>query len=598
MISKTPNIRLLRFISALLAALLLLGAASCGTKIPAETTAANDTTAPPSTEAAFLPFNISSDYVLVRPEKGAPEEQDAITLINRGLNAVTGAAFKLTTDWVRRGDEVKPAPFEILIGPTNRTQSKDTYNNLSLLDYKYEIVSENVIVICGGSPRATLAAARAFMKDVFGYEESEDYTTVLSEGRNTALTPGTQFTHKTDYPVKTLTLGGYPISDYKIVSYWGNNTATEILEYAFAELCGFRIPVVDYKEYKGGTPAIYLGFSDLEGRHLIDMPHDAFTYYITAKESAFPIIIIDTVSQKSCTDAAERFVSLYLGNVKSTPELNIDISYDIVSGIAVGSETSRLTYIKNEAESNISDGIIYTKRLYNDSDGKPVRAYVLTVAPGSGIFHTGTPEDGDVLLNKNATVLAEMNSAKANGKKVIAGINADFFDMGGTSLPRGLCIKDGRVLSGNTDRPWFAVLKDGTPVIGNSSDYAQYEGQIQTAVGGSHIMLDRGYISNIGLGTDFGYTRHPRTAVGIKADGSVVLIVVDGRQSNESNGASLGDLALIMRELGCTDAINLDGGGSSTFVTANSGSGFVTQNSPSGGALRRVSNSLLVLLPE
>lgn len=58
--------------------------------------------------------------------------------------------------------------------------------------------------------------------------------------------------------------------------------------------------------------------------------------------------------------------------------------------------------------------------------------------------------------------------------------------------------------------------------------------------------------------------RHPRTAIGKKADGTIVLFVVDGR-AKESAGFSIPELQSIMRRLGCVDAINLDGGGSTTM---------------------------------
>ncbi|MDI3322724.1 phosphodiester glycosidase family protein [Pinibacter soli] len=63
---------------------------------------------------------------------------------------------------------------------------------------------------------------------------------------------------------------------------------------------------------------------------------------------------------------------------------------------------------------------------------------------------------------------------------------------------------------------------------------------------------------------DFSQKRHPRTAVGKMADGSIMLLVVDGR-FEESAGMSLIELQQIMRWLGCVSALNLDGGGSSTM---------------------------------
>jgi len=96
----------------------------------------------------------------------------------------------------------------------------------------------------------------------------------------------------------------------------------------------------------------------------------------------------------------------------------------------------------------------------------------------------------------------------------------------------------------------------------------------------------------------FNSNRHPRTAVGTRPDGKVILLVIDGRSSN-SYGASLPELSKIMRWLGCTSAINLDGGGSSTlWVSTFPENGVV--NFPCDNKLwdhageRKVANTLLL----
>ncbi len=70
--------------------------------------------------------------------------------------------------------------------------------------------------------------------------------------------------------------------------------------------------------------------------------------------------------------------------------------------------------------------------------------------------------------------------------------------------------------------------------------------------------------------TSFTKARHPRSAVGIKANGKVILLTVDGRQDN-SAGLSLHELTKVMGWLGCVSAINLDGGGSTTLWTEKMG---------------------------
>ena len=73
--------------------------------------------------------------------------------------------------------------------------------------------------------------------------------------------------------------------------------------------------------------------------------------------------------------------------------------------------------------------------------------------------------------------------------------------------------------------------------------------------------------------------RHPRTAFGLSADRSRAwMVVVDGRQA-VSAGATLGELAEILRGLGAADAVNLDGGGSSTMVL-DEGAGPRVVNTP------------------
>lgn len=83
--------------------------------------------------------------------------------------------------------------------------------------------------------------------------------------------------------------------------------------------------------------------------------------------------------------------------------------------------------------------------------------------------------------------------------------------------------------------------------------------------------------------------RAPRTAVGITRAGKLVLVTVDGR-SRTNTGMTLHELAGLMVRLGAVDAINLDGGGSSTMVV-----GGRIVNDPSDGGERPVASALIVL---
>jgi len=83
--------------------------------------------------------------------------------------------------------------------------------------------------------------------------------------------------------------------------------------------------------------------------------------------------------------------------------------------------------------------------------------------------------------------------------------------------------------------------------------------------------------------------RHPRTALGW-SDKFYFLLVVDGRQSGLSVGMSLPELADYLVKIGCTDAMNLDGGGSSTFWVRGQ-----VMNSPCNGGERDMANALVLV---
>lgn len=116
----------------------------------------------------------------------------------------------------------------------------------------------------------------------------------------------------------------------------------------------------------------------------------------------------------------------------------------------------------------------------------------------------------------------------------------------------------------------------------------------QQAVGGGPVLVRDGkVVPNMSDESfsqkDFVEKLHPRTAVGRAKNGDLLFVVVDGRQGM-SAGISLPELAKWFVARGCTDALNLDGGGSSEMVI-----GGAIQNRPSDGAERPVANGLVFL---
>jgi hypothetical protein len=117
----------------------------------------------------------------------------------------------------------------------------------------------------------------------------------------------------------------------------------------------------------------------------------------------------------------------------------------------------------------------------------------------------------------------------------------------------------------------------------------------QNAVGGGPFLLRNGQsavdAAAQGFDAAFANRRHPRTAAGRAANGDLWFVAVDGRQK-VSEGATLAEMAQIMLRLGCVDAINLDGGGSTTLNVLG-----MTVNRPSEGSERAVANGVVFYGP-
>ena len=110
------------------------------------------------------------------------------------------------------------------------------------------------------------------------------------------------------------------------------------------------------------------------------------------------------------------------------------------------------------------------------------------------------------------------------------------------------------------------------------------------AIGGTPRLVDNGAVALAACTTGFCANRLPRTGVGFATDGRVFIVVVDGGKKKYSVGMSLQEFAEFFVQLGGVEAMNLDGGGSSTMVVKGE-----VVNRPSNGNERSVSSALLVL---
>lgn len=184
-------------------------------------------------------------------------------------------------------------------------------------------------------------------------------------------------------------------------------------------------------------------------------------------------------------------------------------------------------------------------------------------------------------------------------------VNANFFSpcCDATTQPKdltGLAISQGTVVSpadynsippgGTADS--LVITKDNQAAITHvtpGSDVSSF----YSAVSGGPVLVNAGQIAVSQVPADSWSAQNPRTAVGVSADGSFLLLMtIDGRQPGFSDGATLYDTASWLLALGAYQGLNLDGGGSTSMVMADANGDATYLNRLSGGTPRFNGNNL------
>ncbi|MBR5139196.1 MAG: phosphodiester glycosidase family protein [Alistipes sp.] len=164
-------------------------------------------------------------------------------------------------------------------------------------------------------------------------------------------------------------------------------------------------------------------------------------------------------------------------------------------------------------------------------------------------------------------------SQQASEKGALAAINGTYYNM---KVGNSTCYyKINRELIDNTLDSEFKNRVNGAvrenrgniEIIEWTKDIeANYKGKRGTVLASGPIMLEDGRISDwSACSKSFIETRHPRSAIYTKKDGTIVFITVDGRSEGNAAGVSIPELAFLIKILGGEEALNLDGGGSTTL---------------------------------
>lgn len=220
-----------------------------------------------------------------------------------------------------------------------------------------------------------------------------------------------------------------------------------------------------------------------------------------------------------------------------------------------------------------------------------------SVAVGYGDDDIETIKTGRNWAMTETTKQAQSMQTRRN-TNVVGAINAGGYDMS-NGRPSGAFIMSGTVINEPTGTT-FWIDGSGAAHITSAQECnaALAAGNVLEAVASFGDIFENGHARS-GLDNT---TRASRTAIGIKADGTVVMLMVDGRQAPYSVGMTMAEVGAAMEALGCVQAVNLDGGGSSTFATQregesenNTSAGLTLRCRPSDGYERKVSNTIMVL---
>lgn len=180
------------------------------------------------------------------------------------------------------------------------------------------------------------------------------------------------------------------------------------------------------------------------------------------------------------------------------------------------------------------------------------------------------PKRVKAAVTKEIGVTGERVSDLVKDTGAVAGINAGgFYDPNGKgngAFPDGLTVQNGKIVHNNVGNQAVNIVgfnDQGKLIIGSLTAAQVAQKHILEAVTfGPNLIVD----GNPVISGDGGWGIAPRTGIGQMADGTVIFVVIDGRQPTWSIGATLRDLMNVFEKYHAVNAVNLDGGSSSELV--------------------------------
>lgn len=512
--------------------------------------------------------NLLEDYVVVYAEGDASAE-DAASEIAAAAKEETGVELAV------KGDSSGLSSKEILIGNVQgRSYSYYTSRLHKTGGWDVRVLEGNIYITSdtGDYGDAVSAFTQFFIRSEFS-----DNTSVSSSG---------------SYRIGRAELGGLPLGCYDIV-YPAEDAAAESaageLSSWIAENVGYVMPVCGEGQEEN---LLNLCLSPQENRQ------DAETCTLSLGSGGALI--------EYAAGETEHAVQSFIAHFFRSEETDVVLPEEGTFGFMVW-EYLDSDYETDEiviSPTQIAGGVSWSNFTMTDADGTPQSVFVLEAeAGGNWELRVGTHPDYRKGSPVVSTVPDTAEAYRAAGEDVLFACNGGYFKMSTDNTPEGVLIRDGEMLSaglGALHHDFFGLKADGSFVIGEYDLLEEISSELVQACGGRGVILQDGQPYDISYtegGDDIGVNVNPRTAVGFRENGDLLIVVADGRQSGYAAGMNLVDLAQVFKSLGAISALNLDGGGSSTFVTKNADGGLSVKNktSNSGGALRAVGDCLILI---
>lgn len=198
--------------------------------------------------------------------------------------------------------------------------------------------------------------------------------------------------------------------------------------------------------------------------------------------------------------------------------------------------------------------------------GRTYTAHVMLIRDPSAVY-LGTSSTSFSIDKLGNRIFAQMKQEGA-----LAAINGGAFNDDGTansyigSLPIGMVVSEGQILwdDGKSYDGFVGLTEDHTLVVSDKIDRAQVEAlNIRDGCCFGPVLIEDGELNRQVYGMDTSF--NARTAIGQRADGTIIFLCIDGRQAG-SMGATYADTMELMQELGAVNACNLDGGASTVMA--------------------------------